>query len=406
MLDLRWCVVGIGVLVGGCGTADEGARGWAGSVDTLASGQIVVRNTAQPIWRAGEEWQVVEELRIGSIDADGPELFGNVASLEIDDLGRLWVVESQAQELRVFAADGRHVRTIGRRGGGPGEFASAVRVDRAPDGHMWVMDPQNNRISIFDTTGVYVSSRPALGGFVMMPWPGRFDAHGRYYAPVPQPGGGFGRVAMVRYDAEVQPTFEPAEATAVPDVLVDTMVVPEYGGDADFFELRTPAGGFVRAGVPYGGGLRWQISDQGTIWALVIEEYRLFELAANGDTLRTITREFTAPPVTAEDRESARENLKWFTDQGGRIDLSKLPRTKPPVREFFHDDEGNAWVGLTLEGQARNRFDVFDADGLYLGEVALPFDAYQPMIRDGMLYAVTRDELEVQYIVRARIAKS
>jgi hypothetical protein len=51
-------------------------------------------------------------------------------------------------------------------------------------------------------------------------------------------------------------------------------------------------------------------------------------------------------------------------------------------------------------------FDVFDPGGRYLGAVRLPFTHNSvPIFRNNALYAVTVDELEVPYVVRARIVK-
>jgi hypothetical protein len=373
-----------------CGRADGTRDGaWDGTVDTLPTGHVVVRNTARGIWPEGGGWRVEEDLRIGRIEGDGPDVFGRIRSFTVDDGGRIWVLEQQAQELRVFDGDGAHVRTVGRRGGGPGEFAQAMRVERGPDGHMWVMDPQNNRLSVFDTAGIYLLGRPAAGGFIMHPWPGRADTLGNYYSPVPHGG----RLALVRHDAEFTPR--------------DTMQPPRDPVQRERFEVRGPGGGGIVAGVPYQGGLVWRLSERGTFLGLMTDEYRLFEIDAAGDTLRTVTRAYSPLSVTAADRERARDELKWFTDQGGQIDLAMLPRTKPPAASFFVDDEGNTWVELVAEGDDAGRLhDVFDAHGRLLGTLRLPFALQRapfPMVRDRTLYGVTEDELGVQYVVRARI---
>lgn len=385
------------VFVPACGASDRrDATGWAGTIDTLTSGHIVVQNTNDPIWAESREWQVVEELRIGSAMGEGPDVFGQIISLEVDATGRIWILESQAQELRVFDQSGSHVQTIGRRGGGPGEFSDALHVELGPGGDMWVMDPGNNRLSVFDTGGFYLEGRDALGGFGIVPWPGRFDEHGSYYAPIPDSRSAERfSFAMVRHDKAFAP--------------VDTLETPRDPVARELFEHDD---GRLVAGVPFQGWLRWQISKEGTIWAIITDQYRLFELSPDGDTLRTITREFTPLPVTSGDREQARENLTWFTDQGGQVDWSKLPSTKPPVTgAFLLDDEGNLWVDrVPKESSYTGRLhDVFDAEGRYLGTVLLPFPLEQgsprPIIRDGLLYGVTRDELDVPYVVRARIMK-
>ena len=142
----------------------EADPGWAGSVDTLATGQVVVRNPATPMWMDADRWSVVEELRLGTIEDVGPEMFGRVLDFETDPLGRIWVFEGQAQELRVFDSTGEHVRTIGRQGEGPGEFNQVIGMEWGPDGHLWLVDPANNRITKVDTAGVLVESVPTIGG--------------------------------------------------------------------------------------------------------------------------------------------------------------------------------------------------------------------------------------------------
>lgn len=385
----------LAAVVSGCTAAagDASAR-WTGTIDTLASGQVVVHNTADPVWAPGEAWRVTEELRIGSVDGDGPDVLGSVTSFEIDRAGRVWILEGQSQQLRVFDGDGSFVRTIGRNGGGPGEFARAMRVELGPDGNLWVMDPSNNRLSVFDTAGTYLEGRLALGGFIMMPWPGRFDSRGRYYAPVPRTGTEF-RIGLLRYDT----AFTPA----------DTLDVPTDPVERQSFRLSSPDGrSMMVAGVPFQGGLRWKLAPDGATWSLVTDQYRLFELDENGDTIRTITRDYEPLPVTDEDRAQAREDLKWFLDQGGQADWSKLPGEKPAAASFFFDDEGDIWVERVTEGGGSgSSFDVFDPEGRFLGNVHTPFplSGPEPIIRGDTLWGVTRDELEVPYIVRARIVK-
>ena len=142
---------------------------------------------------------------------------------------------------------------------------------------------------------------------------------------------------------------------------------------------------------------------------MMTDEYRLFELSAEGDTLRTITRVFTPLPVTDADRERAREDLKWFTDQGGRADFSTIPDVKPATRSLYFDDEGHLWVHVVTASQDDDPvFDVFDPEGRHLGEVRMPFRlsaSPPPVLRGGMLYGVVRDEMDVPYVVRARIVK-
>jgi len=379
-------------LAAACSSEDGASPSWEGTVDTLASGQILIRNPEHGIWRPGEEWRVVEELRIGQMEGEGADVFGNLFSLAVDGDGRFWALDGQAQELRVFSSTGEHVRTIGRRGEGPGEFSQAVRVELGPDGNMWVMDPSNNRLSVIDSAGVVKETHRALGGFIILPWPGRFDGEGYYYSPVPRMERGPFRIGLLRSDV----TFSSA----------DTLDVP-----TDPLERRTLTAmeGRIRAPVPFQGTLTWQLTPSGTMLAMVTDQYRIFEVDRAGDTLRTITRDFSPLPVTAADREQARENMTWFTDQGGHLNMSDLPSVKPVPRGFFLDEQrGYLWVELNISDSSKGHYDIFDSDGRYLGAIEVPFSLARspsPILRDDLLYGVAEDDFGVPYLVRVRIER-
>lgn len=380
------------------GCADSSRRGavWDGTIDTLPSGQVAVTNPPEPLRDAGAEegWTVTEDLRIGTLDDPGPYEFGQVTALDVDALGRIWVLEAQAKEIRVFDAEGRHVRTVGRAGGGPGEFGGPAHAAFGPAGRLWVPDPQNNRISIIDTAGAFVASHRIEGGFFMTPWPGGFDDSGRYYLPVPRMGeDGFG-IGVVRYEA--------TESGLTP---LDTLSVPQDPEEREHFELTSGDGGMrLMSAIPFAPGFRSFLSPRGTMWGLLTGEFRMFELDANGDTLRTISTPYDPLPVTAADRQAARESLNWFTEQGGKIDLSRIPDTKPAAESLFVDDEGRIWVDRLTENPEGQEYDLFDAEGRFLGRVSLPVPVPRVrLVRDGFLYGVTQDELGVPYVVRLRI---
>ena len=380
----------------GCGPGEASAAArWAGTADTLPDGRVVVTNPATGVWDSTSAWRVEEDLRIGTMDGTGPDLFGRITDLAVDAAGRIWVLEGQAQELRLFDAAGHHVRTIGRKGSGPGEFSQAIGMDWGPDGNLWVVDPQNNRISVIDTAGTFVRSHTTIGGFIIMPWPGGFDDQGYFYNFVPLRSEERFRSALVRYDTALTP--------------LDTIQPPRYEGPENFFELRSDRG-FMRAGVPFSPGLRTRLHPEGKFWALSTGDYRLLEMSFAGDTLRSISRAFEPLPVTGQDIDNAIAGMEWFVRQGGKVDRSKFPGTKPPVTNFAVDDVGNVWVALQDSGDREDAalVDVFDGVGRYLGALRVPFASQWgrgPLIRDDLMYAVTQDELEVPYVVRARILK-
>ena len=90
--------------------------------------------------------------------------------------------------------------------------------------------------------------------------------------------------------------------------------------------------------------------------------------------------------------------------------MSLVPDFKPPVGAFFSDDLGNLWVRRESESEGDDGylFDVFDAEGRFLGELRLPFAlklSPEPIVRDGVLYGRTEGDSGAPVIVQARIVK-
>lgn len=378
----------------GCTSGESPAAGvWGGTTDTLPSGALVVRNPRNGIWSAESRWRVTEVARIGTLEGTGPDLFGHIQSIAVDSAGRVYALESQAQEVRVFDRTGRYVRTIGRKGGGPGEIARGMAVTFAPDGLLWVLDPNNNRISMFDTAGTYIDGRRMLGSFFTSRWPGGFDREGRFYSfePDPSPDRFF---AFVQYDSVLQ--------------RLGTIDIPQYQGET--FEYVSPDGNDRNSvGVPFAPYLVWQFDPRGYLWFGTTDGYHIVQRTLDGDTVRIVDRPRESVPVTAADRAEAMESLKWFTDAGGKVDVSRFPSEKPAYQYFVVDRVGNLWVFPNVEADRQGRVvDVFDPDGRYLGRLDLPFTvarAPQPQILDDWIYAVSEDDLGVQYLMIGKIDK-
>jgi hypothetical protein len=326
-----------------------------------------------------------ETVRIGAIDGDGPDVFGEVAALHVDARDRIYVLEGQADEIRVFDDGGAYVRTIGRRGSGPGELANPIGLDWDGDGNLWVVDVRNARYSVFDTAGTYITQHRRAAGFYALPWPGGFGPDGRFLDigldPPMSP-------VLIHYDSSLAP--------------VDTVRIPAF--ESETFDIPQR----VSAIVPFSPSLSWRLDTRGFVWSAISGDYRLFQQTFAGDTVRVIERAYDHLPVTAADLEEANENLEWFRQEGGRPDLSRIPDVKPAIEGFQIDDAGYLWVHPVVgEARANRVFDVFDPDGRYLGAVEspVPLESYpRPVMTTHAIYGVTEDELEVQYVVRLEIS--
>ena len=393
------CLASAGSLSGtGCGLAgSDTAGGWTGTIDTLSSGEIIARNPDEPIWTPDEGWQIVEEMRYGSDTGEDAILLGTIRSFDVDAEGRVYALDRQSQEIYVFAPDGALVRTIGREGAGPGEYENAAAVDISQTGEIWVMEMQKGQLTILNPDGEYLRTEQVnSSGWDYSSYPGGFDRIGRYNAFIYS----FDEETTTEHLARFDQTLAP----------LDTIALPESPVEIELFEFEDD-GATMSVSIPFQGSFDWQFSPSGNFWTLLTRPYELAEVTAEGKVLRRVTKEYQAPRVTGAEIDEAREQYTWFTDQGGKFDESKIPDTKPVVSTFFCDDEGNLWVRrieTSPEAEAR-LFDLFNAEGRFLGEVRFPFPLQsnpEPIVRDGMLYGITTDDLGAELIVRARIEKS
>ena len=366
-------------------------------VDTLASGEIVIQNTGAPLWGSDEGWEIVEEMRYGSGIAQDTVLFGQIISLDIDGQGRLYVLDSYAQQVHIFDSSGAFVRTVGSKGSGPGEFENASAVDVSETGEIWVMEMRKGQLTILDADGNYLrTERVNTTGWDYRPYPGGFDEVGRYNAMSLyfDDEDEYHRTELARFDQSFTP--------------IDTIAIPESPVEIEEFLHNDSEGGSFGMDVPFQGSFEWVFSVNGNLWTLYTGTYELVEITAGGTPLRRVTKEFEPLPVTRADREAVQRRFDWFRGQGGTIDETRIPRNKPVVENFFSDDEGNLWVMHSEPGDSGSLMDIFNAEGQFLGEISLSFhlEVHSGVIvKDGLLFGVAEDEEGGEMVVRSWIQK-
>lgn len=331
--------------------------GWSPTVDTLPSGRVVVRSADVPAWSPSEAWSLEQRVCVGSLEGDGPDVFGEIRDLEIGPDGNVFVLDGQASEIRVFDPEGTPVRTFGRAGEGPGELNRPAGMAFGPRGLLWVMNWSNARYTAFDpTTGELAEERRRLAGFTAFPWPGGFDREGRLLDM--GNAAGTGEAALLRLDT----LFVPQDTLPMPTADERHRVAFRQNGQT-----------FMTMPVPFAPQPSWAPHPDGGIIVGEGEAFRLHRLGDRGDTTLTIELERAPTPVTGTERDSA---LAAFRERAEAIGEGlepdrdpDVPDTKPAHGSLFVDDVGRVWVRRAAEEGAA--WDVFEADGRYLGPLAV-----------------------------------
>lgn len=351
----------LSVLIVTC--TDDVPKSWPGTIDTLPSGAIHVSNPEQGLWGNQPLWQLIEVAKIGTRLDSGPEMFGDISDIDVDQAGRIYVFDRQAQNVRLFEGNGAYVRTIGRVGHGPGEFSAVNGIAVDPANRLWVLNQGNLRYSVFDTSGaLLMEPRRRIGRIRFVTWRSVFTPDGDLYERT-----GFG---LARYDTVAQR-------------IVDTSPQPPYSeGTKLFTGIRT-------------------LTAKGW-WQGVTTTYQLSHISFTGDTLRIVGRAREAARLSIAERDSARQQQTQMQRRVTRGEYNVETIRRPIFQQLVVDDLDHLWVMLASEAEdEKTRFDIFDPIGRYLGELRTlhVVDRFVlPIFRRGRIYYVTKDELDVPYV--------
>ena len=382
-------------------SSDESTPSWTGTVDTLENGTVLISNPSVGLLGA-DPWPLVEESKIGSVEGDGPETFGAVIAIEVDRLGRIYVLDRQAQEVRVFEADGRYVRTMGRMGEGPGEFRGANGMGWGAPNRLWVVDKRLHRFNVFDTSGVSVATYRAPMTVRAWAWLGSFSADGDAY----DVGVDINDPEYLESAGDREPPYIFLRFDRTLTQWADTFPAPPSNFQPEIFDWTNSRGIGSIMQIPYAPRAIRQFSPEPHVWTGISNQYRIYELTLLGDTLRAIEREYSPISVSPEEREAALEQVRDAA-AGMPFDASRIPATKPAFVRFEVDEHGALWVLLPYDaGRAVTAFDIFDLQGRYLGQVSTPYRVYQYarfVVRKGKLYFVAVDDLDVPYVITTSV---
>ena len=349
-------------------------------------------------------------LRLGGIDAPVQELFADRPDVVAAGDGTLYVRVSSPPVIEVFAADGEHLRSIGREGEGPGEFRIASAHGLVGD-TLWVLDFPTPRISRFGMDGSHVST-------TLM----QVIDHGRPFT-APQT---LSALLLGGYAIAV-PSAAPIEArerTAVPVYLGDPnfrvrravatvtmphgMHIPGVGSFALTPFARSPLVVTARNGIGFVVA-RWQDTPDG---AVVLVRYD----SSGGEVWR---RELGLPRARVSEAEvdslvargvaMAQGPVRRMRSRGDgpagsleelvRVGLD-APRYHPPINGAVLGGDGSVWLA-TRPGE----WLVLDGSGRPSHVVQLPVDVNVTDATSDTAWGTVVGAYEVPYVVRYEVVR-
>lgn len=353
---------------------------------------------------------VVEELRIGSaLDGDQGEQFSEVIGVEIGPSGEIFSLSGRDNDVRVFSPAGDFLRSWGRRGEGPGDFQRPHDLAVARD---TVAITDGDRVHFFDLAGRFLNSV----------WPG--GQPGRYSVDTilaTDLGWVVGLGVRQAASGTRGPTVPQEVRYLVPvsGALGETIVTYDRVPD----RVQLSSGGLITPA--FARFVDHGVDRAGNVYLSHGMDYEMSVYSSEGVLRRTVRMDVEPVPVTdnmlEEVRRAALESCRipgrrrlcerpgGFLDTGLPAVLAHANRQVPAFDRFLVAPDGQLLirrVDLVWDqaGQSYPRhYDLISPDGRFLGRVDLPTDFRPLILRDGRVFGVTHDELDVPYIVKYRL---
>ena len=392
MLSAR--VVGLGfsaiaiVTAAACGDT----KATSSSTDTTdSSGVAIVRG---PAVDAPLPWTFTEIHRIGGADT-GVQSFDYVMpySVATDGASRIVVLDaSHSKQIHVFDSSATWIRTMGRKGGGPGEmeFPQGIDVDR--DGSVSVMDDAKQALLSWDPQGAVLPERKLI------------TARGSTWGTVRRRGDTLYATLDAIGDSTV--SVRRLERWTSRD---STMIDSTVSAKPKMVMFKC-----IGLALPplFSSELAWTIDGDRVISTR--QSAYVVDISRNGRRERSVRRDVA--PVVAKTTDASKlypEGLKVRFGSDGECvtpsaevgDKVGVAPTLPVVRAMAIAPDGTLWVERYTFAGDTPRTDVFDRDGHYMGTAtghSLPLGFLGP---DVVLFPIKNDDDGTAVIGIYRIAR-
>jgi hypothetical protein len=335
--------------------------------------------------------------RLARASGDNLDL-GQIQQIIADDSGNIYVADGPAREIAVLSGDGRRVRTIGRRGQGPGEFASLSSMNWSNE-LLAVLDVRLQRLTFFERAGGVAATKVLEGPFMQAGSPSVLAGGEVAYARVQRVNGASPEYLIISGITSVMvvPSI-PEPPRSQGGVMCSTQDGSYFPGMPAPFNDS----GSLRAFLPT-GEIALAYQD-----AYMIDIYDVL----TGQQRRSIKRAYSAVPLSDDDWENQPETqyfralerqygpLRHTTESRPCPYPELRPAFWPVIRAIVSDDMGRLWVESSSADESRSTLTLFSASGEPIGETTMPgWDRrVLPYARGNRFYFVTRDSLDVQSI--------
>jgi hypothetical protein len=332
---------------------------WKGTI--IKEGEVtVVKNPKEPMYKE-PILTLKEDLIVGGSKAQGESVFSTVRGIEVDQAGNIYVGDLRQACVKVFDKAGAYLRTIGRRGQGPGEMGGVLSFSVNPNNQELIVNDVNKLI-VFDLQGRFKRNLVLRG----MATQASLDRQGNVFA----------WISDIRERRRIFRLFSPD----MTKILSDIVVIPDPP-DLNMYSPRD----------------YWIFDPKDRLIFGYPKTYEISFYDEHLKVIKKIVREYEPVKVTEEDKKIYMKRSLPPGSSGPP--KHPCPSVHAAFRSFFLDDQGHFFVQTwerTSDGR-QDIHDVYDSEGRFFGRIALNVhpDFIRPIpriLRNNKLYAVEVDE--------------
>ena len=387
----RWTVLmGLFMLLPGGGHAYLVTSHEAGTKAPQSLDIVTVNNPKNPVPEPGSRKKLVfkETLTIGESEGDENYLFGDSLYVSMDDQWYYYVTDWDRKRIQKYSQEGRYLLSIGRQGEGPGEFGNVWTPQFDRNGNIYVRDIANHKVAFFTKEGKHVKDirmETGVGDIHIL-------SNGNYFTYKTE-NIKDANVSRYLYVYGVYNT----ELDLLSEIHRDYHNLPNRGNKS-----RTEfVAGILSAGA-FQPSLIYHVTEEGLIYAGFPEKYEICIYNQEGKLQKIVSREYDRAKVSQKHRDDFFDNQSEIllqrinADESQRKEVRKFmkyPKYLPAYRSFSLMDNGWLYVVVDAMGEDFSVIDLFDEDGLFVGQFESEIPHFGLKFKHGKAFAaVTIDD--------------
>lgn len=327
-------------------------------------GVQVVYNPKEPAPPPGTPKKLIltPELSIGEEEA-GEYIFSEIYSLDVDDEGNIYVLDTIEACVKVFDKDGKNIRKFGKKGQGPGEMQMAVRIHITAGNEILIYDTANRRISFFSFEGECL--KEIVAGKYM------------FARTIPDSKGNIIAQSLVFGE---EPVYEIIKFDQDLNPILTIKTVPAEGLGSGVIQMVRPV-----------FNVRVMPDDHIAIGSS--SEYEIHIVNPEGKTVRKIIKDYTPVKISDEEKEEWKKSFEGQSlPPGYKLETSNYQN---PYYYFMCGGDGRIY-SRTYEKDKQGYFyyDVFDPQGRYVTKFSLPENEIIFQVKKNKMYILIRENEE------------